>query len=744
MPVRRPRAHRALLLLALPPSAALAAGDPPAPRADIVVTARGAASAAGQTATTVDDRSFRDAPAFTVADMLRLSPGVTVIGGNGPRDVGVSIRGSNARNSFGARNIRVTEDGFPVTQPDGLARFDLVDPHAYGGVEVLRGPSSARYGNYAIEGAIDFRSRAGREVGGIEPGFEGGSFGYRNGFATVGGAGAAYDYVAFGSYVRAGGAIGHSGYETGTVNALGTVALSDRDRLTGKFIFNQGLFRLSTRLSFDQFDRNPYQRGCARAADAAAGCGTITVFANGRNGARVAQTAVEGGLARDDSRAITGLRYEHDLSDTLTWRTQGVYDRRIVYQPTSANPFRGRLNSHDIASDLVHHGRLFGMAADGVIGVTYSRLNNRSFTFNKTPAGRDGYGAPLQTVLGNVRHVGGHAREELAIAPRLTFAAGIGGEHSVIDVRQTAFAYPANGDPRVTVIPVRRSFGNVAPEASLSFAASKAVRLHVRIATAYGIPQSGQLFVTPAGAPGDNAALRTQRNTGLDVGATVKLGDRLTAELTGYYEWFRNEQVTQSAGVNLLAFTTNAPRSIHRGVEVGATWRPLAAAYVQANYSYNDQRYTRFVERLSGGAASVAFDRDGNRIPGVIPHFANVRLGYDRPAGAVAGLGGFAELTVRSRYAIDNANLLRVPGCTLGNLDLHYAPPGASGWWSRLSLFVAVQNVADRTCVGSASVIADSLDAAGRQNPAAVLRAVTGSLYAGAPRTFVAGLRSRL
>ncbi len=90
--------------------------------------------------------------------------------GNGPRDVSVSVRGSNARNGFGARNIQVFEDDFPVTQPDGLARFDLTDPHAYGAVDVVRGPSSARYGNYALGGAVNFRTRRGRDIDGVEVG----------------------------------------------------------------------------------------------------------------------------------------------------------------------------------------------------------------------------------------------------------------------------------------------------------------------------------------------------------------------------------------------------------------------------------------------------------------------------------------------------------------------------------------------------------------------------------------------
>ena len=108
-----------------------------------------------------DHRSqpVRQPAGVTVADVLRESPGISVKQGNGPRDIGISIRGSNARNGFGIRNLVIFDDGFPVTQPDGLSRSDLIDPRAYGAIDVIRGPSSALYGNYATGGALNFRTR---------------------------------------------------------------------------------------------------------------------------------------------------------------------------------------------------------------------------------------------------------------------------------------------------------------------------------------------------------------------------------------------------------------------------------------------------------------------------------------------------------------------------------------------------------------------------------------------------------
>ena len=98
------------------PSASLTAGITPSVARALLYQAP-----TGQTETTIDRSQWDNRPAVTVADVLRESPGISVKQGNGPRDIGISIRGSNARNGFGIRNLVIFDDGFPVTQPDGLS-----------------------------------------------------------------------------------------------------------------------------------------------------------------------------------------------------------------------------------------------------------------------------------------------------------------------------------------------------------------------------------------------------------------------------------------------------------------------------------------------------------------------------------------------------------------------------------------------------------------------------------------------
>ena len=68
--------------------------------------------------------------------------------------------------------------------------------------KIHRGPASAMFGNYATGGAINFRLWRGDQINGARYGVEGGSFGYLNNYAIVGGRNESLEGTAFMSDVR--------------------------------------------------------------------------------------------------------------------------------------------------------------------------------------------------------------------------------------------------------------------------------------------------------------------------------------------------------------------------------------------------------------------------------------------------------------------------------------------------------------------------------------------------------------
>jgi iron complex outermembrane receptor protein len=720
------------------PSASLTAGITPSVARALLYQAP-----TGQTETTIDRSQWDNRPAVTVADVLRESPGISVKQGNGPRDIGISIRGSNARNGFGIRNLVIFDDGFPVTQPDGLSRSDLIDPRAYGAIDVIRGPSSALYGNYATGGALNFRTRPGRTIDGVEYGVDGGSFGYLNNYLTAGKKVGNFEYSLFASDARGDGFIGNSWFNTQTVNFLGTLYATPDDRFTVKFINNNLDTKLPLRYTLDQFYSNPFQRGCTTGGNLAPGCATVTLNKNGFNTAAGTdvETALQAGLGRNDRRTIVGGRWEHDFDNTTTWRNQFVFDDRNISQPTGGTSAIGDFPSYNYMSDVTKRGEIFGLESTTYFGAFYNTLTASSDSRFVMPGGNATLGRLQSNTWSDTTNYGVRAREELKLTSQLTAIAGIGWETTHLKGINSAYNYGTSPVPNPTIIPTTadRQFQNTAPELALLYKLNPEWLFRARVATGYGTPQIGNLFVLSNGLPGNNTQLQTQTNLGYDIGFDWTPNSALKFSATGFYEFFRNELVSQATPAAGVSYVFNAPRSEHRGVELAADWKFYPGWRFTAAYTYLDQFYTEYTEdlRSQGAGGSVfSFNRAGNKIPGISQHELTARLGYEQMWGPLAGLGAFVEVQWKDSFYMDNANLQKAPGYELVNLNVHYNTDLQSDYFKSLSMYAEVRNVFDRTYIASANNITNSVSAVGLQG-----LSPTGSIYAGSPRAFFAGIK---
>lgn len=685
-----------------------------------------AAPISGQTVSTATPEAAGNRPVFRAGDLLSDVPGVSVKQGNGPRDIGVSIRGSNARNGFGVRNIVVYEDGFAVTQPDGLSRTDITDPHAYAGADVFRGPSSALFGNYATGGAINFRTRPGGDINGVESGIDTGSFGYLNTYLTGGTKAGNAEFAIFASDVRGDGYMGNADYNTQTINALLTFKPTGQDTVTLKVIDNQIETHLPIRQNLNQFRLNPYQQGCAANATKAAGCPTMTVAGG-------TLTAEQAGLGRDDRRTVLGARWEHTFDPLTVWRTQLVFDDRNINQPTGTTSAIGDYASWNLTTDVTKRTELFGLEATHTAGVYYNFLPADGDTFAVVAGGNAKLGRRTQNQNGVTSNLGFRLHEELKLDPRWTFAAGLAVEQTHIDGINLAFN--ATTGALTSKVRAARDFSNAAPEASLTFRADESLQVRGRVSTGYGTPQIGNLFALQDGSAGNNTQLRPQTNVGYDLGAVWAPGRAYRLEVTGFYEFFEDELVSQSPTPN-RTFTFNAPASQHRGVEVAAKLKPVHGVTVTAAYLHNDQIYTQYTEKIAG----VAFDRAGHKIPGVAPNELTARLAYDEDSGPFRGFGVFAEYQWRDAFYMDNGNRLTAGPAETVNVNVHYNAQFVSGFVREMNTYFEVRNILDRTNIASANNVTNTLTA-GVESGASVLANGSGSIYAAESRAFYGGVK---
>jgi iron complex outermembrane recepter protein len=729
----------------------------------------------GQTVTTVNHQFLTPTPMLSVREMLEYSPGVSIQQGNFARDLNISIRGSGNRLGvgfpFGVRNIMMYEDGFPIVTADGNGRTDMLDPHSYSAVDVYRGPSSAMFGNYAYGGAINFRTFRGAEIDGVETGSEFGSFGYVNNYIragkkflhpTLG----EFDAAIFASDALGDGYSARGQFDVKQSKILAHWAPTPTDRFTLKFVANDTFSAFINRMNQNQYYLNPFAKnyGCSIAVPANLPfCNNLYVPANGVFSSVTAplvnQSVWQLGSHIHALREIAGFEWAHDLNDTTSWRSQFTYDYldniNGTWPPPKVGPaalgglggavaIRGPSVGIAATTDITSRAPLFGLPATHYLGFFYNNVKTTNPLFNQLPNvwNYGAIGAAVGKIDSYQSNISLRAREEIALTPQLTGAVGFSSNWNRVWGVNTVYNYATPLKPLLPQqLAIDNDYWNTAPEASLTYRYSPEWKLRARYAAGYGTPTFLYLTTTTTGA-GNNASLKAQTNMGVDVGVDWTPTPNIIVSLTGYNEWFRNEILTLSNG--LVNYQSNASASIHRGVEANIDWRFYEGWRFIAAYAYMDQFFTNFWDNLGTvSGRAVLYNRAGNKIPNVPSNTLTTRVGYDQPAGDLKGLGAYVEYIYKSNYTIDNANFSMMPSYGVVNLNLHYNRDVADFYVKNIELYVNAGNIFNRTYVGGAFVMGNTLVAGtGIQTPGVLLSTAQGAgIAAGQPQSFTGGIK---
>lgn len=153
------RVHKQVGLIAAV-AASVVAGDAVAQVEEVVVTARKREETLQSVPIAVAALRTEDlqrAGATSLADVARLTPGLTFYQGNGGALTAPTIRGLavTVTNKFDS-NVGVFLDGVFLS---AKANVNVVDLFALERVEIVRGPQSALYGNNTFSGAINYVTR---------------------------------------------------------------------------------------------------------------------------------------------------------------------------------------------------------------------------------------------------------------------------------------------------------------------------------------------------------------------------------------------------------------------------------------------------------------------------------------------------------------------------------------------------------------------------------------------------------
>jgi iron complex outermembrane receptor protein len=645
-------------------------------------------------------------PTRNMRESLESIPGVILRQRNGPRDFQVSIRGSGTKNGFGVRDVKFYEDGIGQTQSDGLSRLDLHDPWFMESTEVLRGPASSLYGNYALGGAVHFKTRRGRDINGVETFVTAGSYGYQKYAMAIGKEYTNLDISLFASYIREDGYLPHSEYDTATVNLNLRFRIDDKQSFYFKAINNDLDAKSPGRLTQRQFDQNDRQLG-----------GVTNATTN-------PETLHS---KRRDRRTIVGGLYEREIDANTILQIEGDYDVKDINQPVSTN-----INPNfKHYSNLINNGRIFDMPLKSTVGFFFDYMEQEGGSYRNLNNGHATFGPLQQQTRLTQKNIGARFREELEFAPKWIVAAGLNYENSVISGVVTNYSTTATTSTFASRVGVHRTFDNFAPEVSLTFKPTDATRYWTRFATGYAVPGLGNLTTGLDGNPGQNLDLKPQKNMSVEIGTDSWVTKQFNFQLVGFWSFFKNEIISQSVPLSPTtsgSFATNAEESQYRGVELAWKYLPneLPGLIWSGAYTHMESKYVKFTDQFSSAGVITRTNQAGHQIPGVEKNVLNSKLAYNH---LPSGFGGWVEGSWIDSFFVNNNNTLGAPSYLLFNANLNYNLVIADNRFIRFAkLYVQMDNLFDKKYVANAVPTADSTPDASKQ---AFLPGYGRSVYAG-------------
>jgi len=585
----------------------------------------------------VELRQFK--PGLDLVEALAEVPGLVARDRfNFAQDTQISVRGFGARSAFGVRGVRIEYDGIPATAADGQSQVGHLNMEAVTGVEVVRGPFAALYGNGGAYIRLDRDLSATDAASRLSVG-AGSDQQARVSVASRGGNALRYDVSA--NHFRTDGHRAHSAAQRSLLDARVEHVLGENGRLSYSVSYQdqpqsldpQGLTRI-------QFERDPGASSPSATAFNTRKSATQRQLGIGYRhnfGATQFEALSYGGQRQIEQflsvpvgaqRAATSGGGVIDLKrDFSGWGVRAVRE--------TAHSFGDLRLSAEWRAELLDEARLgyenFVGNQLGVRGVLRRDEDNRA-RVNDAILRADWSPNPSWTASAGVRR----NRSEYRSADR--------------------FITPANPDDSG-----RYDSAAWLPVAGIHYRVNAYLDLRAAGGRSHETPTLAELAYRSAGDGGFNAELKPTRARQWELGAS--LGDvDASVEVTVFRIDSEDEIVALSTQGGRSSFR-NAGGTRRQGIEFAGDWSWSDTWRLRAVLSYLDARYGK--DEPAQGLAIVA----GRRIPGIAARQALLELLW-RPD---QNWSGALELRALDDSAASDRNDDRVPGYAALNLRLNRA-----------------------------------------------------------------------
>ena len=645
-------------------SPSLTVPDLDAARADLALTPGGVE--------TVDADRYLTGRASTLADTFFLSPGVVAQPRFGSDEARLSIRGSGLQRTFHGRGIRVLQDGMPINVADGGFDMQSIEPTAAAYINVWRGGNALAHGASTLGGAIDYVSRDGRNSPGGFARLELGSWDYLR--ATVAGGASSEFADAYASFTqqRQDGFRDHAAQNNQRFFANAAFRLSDNAETRVYLTATRSDSELPGNLTKAELEADPRQ----------------------------ADTTALGSVNYDNKRDYDLLRVASKTTVTFSDTSSADFVFAWTYKDLDhpITPFAGALdyiyNDLLLGATFTHDGELFSRENRLRAGVYFTRGETKAAVFENNLGTR---GALRQRDEQTASNLEAFIENQTRLGAGLSGIIGLSATHSVREnhrlftsaVANPPFFFPPAPGAQLTY---DRDYDHIAPKLGLRWETEdRDIQVFANASGSFEPPSFSETVTA-------NTARDAQEAVTFEVG-TRGLRRFVRWDLAAYHAEIKNELLTIVDPVTLTSTTTNADRTTHTGVEVGAEidllgqdWNAPSApdhrVVFRAAWTYGRFKFDR---HSVGGV-----DYSGNTIAGLPPHLVRGELVWENAAGYY--FGPTFEWVPRKSY-IDHRNTFAADPYAL--LGLKVGRRVCEG----LSWFVEARNLTDETYAATHNVI---------------------------------------
>ncbi|MGY1490172.1 TonB-dependent receptor family protein [Methylobacillus pratensis] len=614
-------------------------------------------------------------PQMTLSESLIRVPGITAQNRTQmAQDPQISSRGFGARSAFGVRGVRVYVDGIPLTYPDGSGQPGSVDLGAMQGIEVMRGPFSALYGNSSggVVQLLTENAPAGHE---LSAGVLFGSYDTRRENARAAGTADGLEYL-----------INYSNYSS---DGYRDHSRNKKEQGTAKFRFNLNEdTKLTTLVNW--FDQE---------ADDPIGLTRSEVRADRKQASPV---AIESNTRVSRSQTQVGFNLEHRINHNNSLNMVAYVGNRKNLQylalprtaPINANGRASQIDRDFWGTDIRwdNSGELFSRPYNFSLGLTYGKMRDDRLDINADNGVKRSL-SQTWSLNRNEENIATnfdkYAQVKWSALESLDLHVGVRRTKVTLEVDDNFITgQGANGDNsgRVTYEKTTPVFGAV-------WKATPALNFYANYGKGFETPTFIEAaYASTAANSTPNLSLKPSESRNFEIGTKAIIGNNTSANLT-LFKTLTDDEIVVDDTVSGRSSYMNAGKTKRHGAELSIESKfanniSLFGSYTLLNAKF-DSTYTNTLNTTV---------ESGNYLPGTYKTQIYGEVAWKHQA---SGFNTAFEARHNSKVYVNDVNTDTAGSYTIFNIRAGLQQK-LENW--RFSEYVRVENIFDKDYIGSIRV----------------------------------------